>query len=88
MLKASTRVRVLADGMADAVQALDEALTPVFGQALAVETAAEARPGTVNVACDPAMPAEAYRLAVTPERIDITAEASMGRSMPYRRFAS
>ncbi len=72
VLKASTCVRVLADGMADALQALDEALTPVFGQALAVETGAEACPGTVNIACDPAMPAEAYRLAVTPERIDIT----------------
>ena len=58
--------------------ALNKVLMPLFGRGPRVRHADKAADHAVNVTRDETMPAEAYRLFVTPCRIDIVAGGAQG----------
>ena len=58
--------------------ALNKVLMPLFGRGPSVRHADKAADHAVNVTRDETMPAEAYRLFVTPCRIDIVAGGAQG----------
>ena len=58
--------------------ALNKVLMPLFGRGPRVRHADKAADNAVNVTRDETMPAEAYRLFVTPCRIDIVAGGAQG----------
>lgn len=79
-LTASTEVVLLSDDerLPYVADALDEVLEPVFGKGLRVRHAAEPVGEAINIACDGAMPSEAYRLEVKPGQVDIVAGGAPG----------
>lgn len=79
-LTVSTRVALLFDDerLPYVTAALDEVLTPVFGRGLEVLEADIPVAEAVNIVCDEAMPADAYRLEVAPGRVDIVAGGAQG----------
>ena len=64
--------------LAGVTAALNEVLMPLFGRGPRVRHADKAADHAVNVTRDETMPAEAYRLFVTPCRIDIVAGGAQG----------
>lgn len=58
--------------------ALDEVLQPVFGRGLECRFPQAGEPHAVNFLLDASMAPDAYRLTVTPERVDICAGAPEG----------
>lgn len=58
--------------------ALDDVLEPLFGCGLKSTTAAQPQPGAVNIARDTSMGVDAYRLTVSPDRVDISAGSPQG----------
>lgn len=79
-LSASTCVRVLFDDehlpfVADALNAI---ATPLFGRALDVEWVQSPVDGAINISRDTTLTAEAYRLLVAPDRVEISAGGASG----------
>ncbi|WP_416989920.1 beta-N-acetylhexosaminidase [Alistipes finegoldii] len=64
--------------LAGVTAALNKVLMPLFGRGPRVRHADKAADHAVNVTRDETMPAEAYRLFVTPCRIDIVAGGAQG----------
>ena len=64
--------------LSDVTTALNEVLMPVFGRGPRVRHADKAADHAVNITRDETMSAEAYRLFVTPCRIDIVAGGAQG----------
>ena len=79
-LTVSTRVALLFDDerLPYVTAALDEVLMPVFGRGLETLEADIPVAEAVNIVCDEAMPADAYRLEVAPGRVDIVAGGAQG----------
>ena len=70
LLTASTEAVLLSgdDSLACVTGALDQVLEPVFGKGLRVRHADVPLDGALNISCDAAMPADGYRLEITPGR--------------------
>ena len=80
LLTASTEAVLLSgdDSLACVTGALDEVLEPVFGKGLRVRHADVPLDGALNISCDAAMPADGYRLEITPGRAEIVAGSAAG----------
>ena len=80
LLTASTETVLLSgdDSLACGTGALDEVLEPVFGKGLRVRHADVPLDGALNISCDAAMPADGYRLEITPGRAEIVAGSAAG----------
>lgn len=80
MLTASTEAVLLSgdDSLACVTGALDQVLEPVFGKGLRVRHADVPLDGALNISCDAAMPADGYRLEITPGRAEIVAGSAAG----------
>ncbi|WP_295938812.1 beta-N-acetylhexosaminidase [uncultured Alistipes sp.] len=79
-LTSSTEVVLLFDDeqLEHVTEALFEVLDPVFGKGLRVVHAEKPAGHAVNIARHETMPADAYRLAITPGRVDIVAGSAQG----------
>ena len=66
------------DSLACVTGALDQVLEPVFGKGLRVRHADVPLDGALNISCDAAMPADGYRLEITPGRAEIVAGSAAG----------
>ena len=80
LLTASTEAVLLSgdDSLACVTGALDQVLEPVFGKGLRVRHADVPLDGALNISCDAAMPADGYRLEITPGRAEIVAGSAAG----------
>lgn len=80
LLTASTEAVLLSgdDSLACVTGALDEVLEPVFGKGLRVRHADVPLDGALNISCDAAMPADGYRLEITPGRAEIVGGSAAG----------
>ena len=80
LLTASTEAVLLSgdDSLACVTGALDEVLEPVFGKGLRVRHADVPLDGALNISCGAAMPADGYRLEITPGRAEIVAGSAAG----------
>lgn len=80
LLTASTEAVLLSgdDSLACVTGALDQVLEPVFGKGLRVRHADVPLDGALNISCDAAVPADGYRLEITPGRAEIVAGSAAG----------
>ena len=88
LLTASTETVLLPgdDSLACVTGALDEVLEPLFGKGLRVRHADLPADGALNISCDASMPAEAYRLEISPGRAEIVAGAAAGAFYAVQTF--
>lgn len=79
-LSASTPVVDLSqdEKMAFVAEALDEMVNPILGKPLVRVRATAPRNGAVNLVVDPALAAEAYRMRVAPDGIEICGGSAAG----------
>lgn len=79
-LSPSARIVLLFDDekLSYVTEALDEVLLPVFGEGLETVRDGAVAAGAVNISRDEALPLDAYRLRIAPDRIEIAAGSAQG----------